>query len=58
VDDDFGFVDLVEDEIRIWRRRQTPNGRVIRSDANMRMSQKKVDNGLNARLNALRALRE
>jgi hypothetical protein len=56
VDDDFGFAALVEDEIRIWRRRQTPNGPIIRSDADVRMVQEKVDDGLNARLNTLRAL--
>jgi hypothetical protein len=51
VDDDFGFGDLVEDEIRIRCRRQTPNGRIISPNADVGMSQKKTDNGLNARLN-------
>src|SRR5262245_44616847 len=57
VDDDFVFADLVEDEIGIRCRRQTSNGRIISPDSDKGMSQEKIDNGLNARLNTFCALR-
>src|SRR5712691_8424197 len=56
VDDDLGFGDLVEDEIRVRRGRQASNDRIIRADADMGMNQEKVDDRLYARLNPLCAL--
>jgi hypothetical protein len=40
VDDDLCLSDLVENQIRIWRRRQTANDRIIRANADIWMSQK------------------
>jgi hypothetical protein len=39
MDDDLGFSNLVENEIRIGRRRQAANDRIIGANADKRMNQ-------------------
>ena len=56
VNDDFISGDFVEDEKRMWRRGQTPNGGIVRSDSHRGMSQKQVNDALNAPFDALRPL--
>ena len=57
VDYDLGLRRLIENEVRIGGRRQASNGRIIRSDAGMRMTEQKTEKCLNACLHALGALR-
>jgi hypothetical protein len=57
VNNDFGFSGLVKNDIRIGRCRQTANGGIIGANADVGMKQEKVDNSLNASLDALGSLR-
>ncbi len=50
--DDLGFGDFVEDEVRIWRCRQTTDDWIISTNADVRMSQKNGNNILYTSLNA------
>jgi len=57
MDDDLGFCRLVENHVAVRQCRQAPNGRIIRAGADAGIQQQKVDDRLNASLNAPRALR-
>src|ERR1700722_20326104 len=57
VNDDFSFARFVENDIWVGRRCKTANSRVVRADANLRMQQQKIDNGLDTDLHVSGALR-
>jgi hypothetical protein len=57
VNDDLGFRGLVKNQIGIWQRGHAPDGRIVRAGADAGIKQQKIDDRLNARLNAPRALR-
>jgi hypothetical protein len=52
VDDDLAVRHFVENIVGIGRRRQAPNGGILRAEAAIRMSQQQVDNVLHAFSNA------
>src|SRR4051794_19683190 len=56
VDDDLGFRDLVEDQVRIGRCRQATDGRVAGAAAGIGMQWQQIDNGLDAGVNTPRAV--
>ena len=57
VNDDLGFGGFAENEIGVGRRRQATNARVVRAGADVGIKQRKLDDGLNAGLNASGTLR-
>ena len=57
VDDDLGFRDLVENQIRIRQRGHTPDGGIVRACANTGMSQQKIDDCMKPGLHSPGALR-
>jgi mRNA-degrading endonuclease YafQ of YafQ-DinJ toxin-antitoxin module len=57
MNDDFGFCGFIKNEIGIGRRREATDGGIICASADVGMKQEKVDNSLNADLNALGSLR-
>ena len=57
VDDDLGLRHFVEDHVRVGQGGHAPDGWIVRVGANAGMQQQKVDNCLDAGLNAARALR-
>ena len=57
VNDDFSFRRFVENYVRVGRYGQAADGGTIGACADVRMKQKKVDDGLYSGLNALGSLR-
>ena len=57
VNDNLGLRDLVENEIRVRRRRYPANNRIISAPTNPGMQQQKIDYGLDPGLDPPRALR-
>jgi hypothetical protein len=57
VNDDLGPRDLVEIQIRIRRRAQTPNRRIIGANTSVWMGQEQIDDVLYVSLYGLRAFR-
>ena len=57
VNNDLGLGNLIENQKGIWRCRQTAHGRIVHAGADKRIKREKIDDRLNAGLNALRALR-
>jgi len=53
MNDDFGFCGFVKNDVRVGRCRQTADSGIICAHADVRVKQEKVDNSLNAGLNAL-----
>ena len=52
MNDDFGLGGLVENDIGVRRRREAADDRIVRAGADVGINQQKVDDGLNAGLNA------
>ena len=57
MDDDFCFCNFIKNEIGIRGRREATDGEIICAGADAGMKQEKVNNSLNASLNALGSLR-
>jgi len=57
MDDDLGFRGLVENQVGVRQRCHAPDGRIVRACADAGIKQQKIDDCLNAGLNAPRALR-
>jgi hypothetical protein len=54
MNDNLGFGNFVENQIRLGRCTQTTNNRIVRPNTDVRMSQQKIDDALQASLNTLR----
>jgi len=57
MDDDLGFRGLVENQVWVRQRCHASDGRIVRACADAGIQQQKVDDGLNAGVNAPGTLR-